>query len=380
MKLYYIANARIPHKKAYAIQIAKMCEAFVEEGADLELIIPRQRGVADDIKDYYKLRTSICVKRMPALNFYASGKLGFFFSGINFMLFYSLYLFSRVLFGKRGVVYTTDMDTFSFVVSPYFGMPCFLETHGGKAKTFINTIFFKRVKGIIVINNIIKKQIKRILAFPEDKIIVEPNGIDLELFRAIPRDEARRALSLPKDRKIVMYCGRFYGWKGLEVLADAVAMLPNDIFVYIVGGTKEEFTDVIKREDISANFIFPGEQPYAQIPFWLSAADGLLVLGTKHDNQSYYYTSPMKIFEYMAVERPIIASKTPAIQDILLSEEAVFYEPDNASDLADKICLVANSPESACSKVVAACLKVKELTWRARARKIIRFIEEKTKR
>lgn len=377
MKLYYIANAQMPHKKAYAIQIAKMCEAFVGAGVDLELLVPSQKGEDADLREYYGLRVPIHAARLPALNFYASGKWGFFLSSLSFMASYVLYLAWKRIRGKKGIVYIIDMDTFSFIPSLLLGMPCFFETHGGKAKTRINGIFFKHLKGAVVINRIIKKQIGETLGTPEDKMIVEPNGIDLELFHSTSKKEAREALSLPHDRKIVMYCGRFYGWKGLEVLAEAVATLPKDIFVYIVGGTEEEFKNVIKRKDIPSNLVFAGEQPYTQIPLWLSAADGLLVLGTKHDNQSYYYTSPMKVFEYMAVERPIIASKTPAIQDILSLKEAVFYEPDDARDLADKICLVANSPESVHDNVVSAYARTKDLTWDARAHRVTQFIQDK---
>lgn len=379
MKLYYIANARLPHKKAYAIQIAKMCEGFVETGVDLELIIPAQWGEVADLQEYYKLRAPIHVVILPAFNFYASGKWGFFWSSLSFMVSYSIYLVVERLRGRQGIVYSIDMDTFSFIATLLSGMPCFFETHGGKAMTRINNFFFKRVKGVVVINNIIKEQIKTTLGTLEEKMIVEPNGIDLELFHAAAKDSARKKLLIPSDRKIIMYCGRFYGWKGLEVLADAVKMLPEDVFVYIVGGTKEEFMKVISRDVISEKLVFPGERPYAEVPTWLSAADGLLVLGTKHDSQSYYYTSPMKIFEYMAIERPIVASSTPAIRDILSSSEAVFYEPDNANDLAEKMSFVANNPDATADKVRAAHRRTQGLTWQERARRVAKFIKEKTK-
>lgn len=376
MKLYYIASARIPHKKAYAIQIAKMCEAFVEEGVEIELILPKQKGVTDDVRAYYKLRTSFPVTRLPALDFYDSGKWGYFLSSLSFTISYVFYLLLKKLQGNGGIVYTIDMDTFSFVASAFLGMPCFLETHGGKAETLRNKLFFKKVKGVVVINSIIKKQIVKTLAFPEDRMLVWPNGIDLGLFRDVSKDEARNKLSLPKDGKIVMYCGRFYGWKGFEVLVDAAEQIPPGISVYIVGGTKEEFMSVAKKTKISKNFVFPGEKPYTEIPLWLSAADALLVLGTKHDTQSYYYTSPMKVFEYLAMKRPIVASKTPAIQDIVSDTEVVFYEPDDSKDLAQKIVLSVSDSESVERKTVAATTRAKDFTWQKRAKDTMEFMKK----
>lgn len=376
MKLYYIASARMPHKKAYAIQIAKMCEAFIEEGVELELILPKQGGAIEDIKEYYKLRTTLRVTRLPALDFYANGRWGYFLSSLSFTISYSLYLLFKMLQGKRGVVYTTDMDTFSFAAGAFLGMPCFLETHGGKAKSWINTIFFKYVKGVIVINTIIKKQIAEILAFPEERMLIWPNGIDLDLFRAVPKDEARSSLSLPKDVEIVMYCGRFYGWKGLEVLVEVAKELPPGILIYMIGGTKEEFMFVAKKTELSDNLVFPGEKSYTEIPLWLSAADALLVLGTKYDTQSYYYTSPMKVFEYLAMKRPIIASRTPAIQDIVSDTEVTFYEPDNPKDLALKITLVVYGSETMEKKIVAAAIRAKDFTWQKRAKDTLEFIKK----
>ena len=377
MKLYYVVNALIPHKKAYAIQIAKMCEAFVEEGVDLELIIPRQNGATSDIKEYYNLRVPISVKRLHALNFYASSKWGYFLSSSIFIISYSLYFLSKIIRGEKGIIYTIDMDTFSFVFLPYFGMPCFLETHGGKAGNFLNKIFFKRAKGVIAINNIIKKQIDKTVNFPENKILVWPNGIDLNLFREISKEEARKKLTLPKEGKIVMYSGRFYGWKGLEVLVDAVDKLPVDVSVYIVGGTKEEFMAITKKGKLPDNLIFFGEKHYVDIPLWLSAADSLLVLGTKYDTQSYMYTSPMKVFEYLAMKRQIVASKTPAICDIVSDEHVIFYEPDNAADLARKMQLSVSADPLIKRKPVVAFELAVNFTWRKRAGNIIRFIEAK---
>lgn len=376
MKLYYVVSAHIPHKKAYAIQIAKMCEAFVLEGVDLKLIIPKQKGM-DDISQYYKLHTPLHVVRLLVLDFYSSGKWGYFLSSLSFTVSYYLYLILKILKGERGIIYTIDMDTFSFLAGAFLGMPCFLETHGGKAKNWMNTIFFNRAKGVIVINNIIKKQIRETLTFPENKVLVWPNGIDLDLFSPISKDEARKKLLLPNE-KIVMYSGRFYGWKGLEVLILAAEELPPDIFIYIVGGTKEEFIEVAKKTKLPENFVFPGEKQYTEIPLWLSAADTLLVLGTKHDTQSYLYTSPMKIFEYLAMKRPIIASKTPAVQDIVSDKEVIFYEPDDSKDLAQKIIFAVSDPSSIEEKIKAATKRAEDFTWQKRAKDILEFIKKKT--
>lgn len=375
MKLYYVASARMPHKKAYAIQIAKMGEAFAEEGIDFELILPKQTGAPESIRDYYGLRPELQVTRLPSLGFYARGRWRHFFSSLSFVVSYTVYLLFKKLRGERGVVYTIDMDTFSFVPAAFLGLPCFLETHGGKTKSWLNRTFFKRAAGVVVINKIIKEQIADALSYPREKMLVCPNGIDLDLFNPVSKTEARTSLSLPTDAKIVMYCGRFYGWKGLEVLVDAAKNLAPGVFIYIVGGTKEEFMTIAKKTALPDNLVFPGEKPYTAIPLWLSAADALLVLGTRHDTQSYRYTSPMKVFEYLAMKRPIVASETPAIRDIVSDEHVIFYEPDDPKDLARKIDLSVSGADSVVEKTVAAAARAEDFTWEKRAKDILTFIQ-----
>ena len=148
----------------------------------------------------------------------------------------------------------------------------------------------------------------------------------------------------------------------------------GSIFIYIVVGTREEFVSISQKTKLPSNFVFTGEKPYTEIPLWLSAADALLVLGTKHDTQSYYYTSPMKVFEYLAMRRPIIASKTPAIEDIVSDKEVIFYEPDNYIDLAEKITFSVSYHKSIDNKIIAAITRVKDFTWQKRAKDIIDFI------
>lgn len=77
MKYYYIANARLPSEKAHGIQIAKMCEAFIEAGLDITLIAPRRRGSNSDLASYYNLRVPVPIRFLPAIDLYTGGPLGY---------------------------------------------------------------------------------------------------------------------------------------------------------------------------------------------------------------------------------------------------------------------------------------------------------------
>src|SRR3989338_9363960 len=96
MKIIYIANVRFPTIKAHGIQIAKMCEALVANGAELTLIVPRKGVWADPFK-FYGLGQHFAVKRLWTLNLAPSTRPGFLLSAITFALSTLFYL----LFHRR---------------------------------------------------------------------------------------------------------------------------------------------------------------------------------------------------------------------------------------------------------------------------------------
>ena len=188
---------------------------------------------------------------------------------------------------------------------------------------------------------------------------------------AFAKDDARRVLGLPSGRKIVVYVGRIYPWKGLDTLIATARLLP-DVLFYLVGGTKEALQNIGATGEIPDNLIAEGSWHHTQISRWLWAADVLIVLGTKKDEYSYFHTSPMKLFEYMAARRPIVASRTPAIEAVVSDENVFFAAPDDATSVAEKVRFVLEHPAEAERKTVVAAKNL--FSWSARARDIRDFI------
>lgn len=376
MKLYYIANARMPTEKAHGIQIAKMCEAFIEAGAEVTLVVPCRTTDPQSIRAYYGLRVEVPLVRLPSLDWYGGGRLGYAVASLSFMFSYLLFLAHEKRRGEQFILYTVDLDTFSSSALTFLHTPLFSEMHSAKNSTIAERVLFKSIRGIIAINRIIVKELQKTFPQSRTRYIVESNGVDLVAFPATGKREARARLGLPRDTPLVLYSGRFFEWKGLEILPKAAAMTPAVRF-QIVGGDKEEFAKLVK-EPLPANFFFAGGRPFNEIPLWCAAADALLVLGTKRDIQSYRYTSPMKLFEYFAAKRPIIASGTPALREIVSEKEVLFYEPDSVQDLARAVEYATARSGELTSRVEATTLRAANSSWRSRAERVVRFIEENT--
>lgn len=370
MKLYYVVNARMPSHKAYGIQIAKMCEAFIEQGVDLELIIPKSRRSSISLKEFYNLRVDIPTYIGMNPDWYDKGSVGYIVSSTIFTLSTLLYLVRRK---KSGIIYTIDMDQFYFAPLALLGIPVAIEMHSIKPVNLSTKFFFSRARHIITTNALIKENLIGAFSIKGERIIVEPNGVDQTAFLMPPKEEARKRLGLPETENIVLYVGRFYDWKGMDVLQKAAADLQKQqILTYLVGGLKEEFEKATKGS--SDHLHFGGSVAHKDIALWCAASDVLLILGTRASEFSYRYTAPMKLFEYLASGRPTICADTPALRSLVSEEEVVFYIPDDSDDLAQKISAIFFNPEKLKQTVTNGLHKAHEHTWTKRAERIRAFI------
>lgn len=375
--MYYVANTRMPSERAHGIQIAKMCEAFIEAGEELELVVPARRDSAGSIREFYGLRVPVPARRLPVLDLYRLGSVGYRIASLSFSLSSLVFLLWRRFRGECFFVYVIDMDQFSFAPLRLVGVPYFFESHSAKRPSARMNFFAKRLRGTIVINRYIKKKFEEAFGIASRRIIVRPNGIDPAMLGDIPKKtDAGKRLGLPADAPILVYVGKFYPWKGLDILCDAALSLP-EFRIFMVGGSADELRKTTARGDIPENLVCVGERPFREIPDWLGAADILIVLGTAANEYSYRQTSPMKLFEYLVAGKSIVAARTPAVEEIVSEKEAFFYEPDDAESLAVAVRAALAAGEDV-REAMARSAREQGFrhTWAARAAAISLFIHE----
>ncbi len=373
MKIFYIANARIPTEKAHGIQIIKMCEVFAGvEGITVELIIPRRFNyVKKNPFEYYGVEKNFKIKKLFCFDLIAIdkfiGHLGLWIESLTFFIPALLCIF----FKKADVIFIRDKMLLPFVL---FKKNVIFEAHTFPKKYFLYSLFLKRVKKIIVITEKLKELFVQ-QGISENKILVAPDGVDIKDFDIeCSQLEARRKLDLPQDKKIILYTGHLYEWKGADVLFKVAQNFQNNVLLVFVGGTKEDIVKFRQKAKDIKNVVIKGHKSHKEIPYWLKAADVLVLPNSGKQEISKHWTSPLKLFEYMASKRPIIASDLPSIREILNKDNSVLFEADNSEKLAEGIKKALQDAELADKISKQAFSDVQNYTWQKRAGKILKFV------
>lgn len=364
MKIIYVANIRLPTEKAHGVQIMKTCESLVQSGAEVELLVTdRSTPITDDPFVYYGIATRFPITHIRAPNALRFGRLGFWFD---------TYVFARrcrAALRRRtyDVVYGRDEAVLAQLDSKQGSLVW--ETHTGADNRAVRTLIRDDVR-ILAISQGLKDFYIR-LGAPAERIVVARDAVDLEPF-AHPESQAlaRARLGLPLDRKIAMYIGRLDGWKGSETLLEASTFLSEDVLVVIIGGEEQQIKR-LQSEYPRAHFV--GFRPYREIADNQAAADVLIIPNTGRDPVSVHFTSPLKLFTYMASGKPIVASDLPSIREVVNDDSVYFFTPDDPQSLARTISEVLHDEHSH-ERVAHARQVVSSYTWSARAQKILQIL------
>ncbi|EKD93430.1 MAG: Glycosyl transferase, group 1 family protein [uncultured bacterium] len=391
MKIVYIANNRIPTEKAHGLQITKTCEAFLNRGIDLLLWIPRRKQSENlkgvNIETYYGLNHKIPTYHLWTLDFlmlrskYALPEiLGIIAYWLQCWTFY-FSIFIKLLGGPRIRLYSRDFPIIALGVLLKY--PCYYEAHQVPSRIVMKKFYsaiLGRVNGIITINNQLKEIYHQEFEIPLDKILIAPDGVDLSRFHLEDKIKARKKLRLNPNSKILVYTGNLYRWKGVYTLVSAMKNIDDSkIEMIVVGGDRhdgdlEKLKSFVKKRKIPrVNLV--GHVFHSKIVDYLAAADVLILPNSGLNPMSRDYTSPLKLFEYMAAKRPIIASNVPALLEVLDETMALFFNADDEEDLTCKIQYIIRNKKEAKKIADAAHREVKKYTWDKRTEKIIRFMK-----
>ena len=209
---------------------------------------------------------------------------------------------------------------------------------------------------IVVVSDALKAELIA-RGVPAERILVNPNGVDPAEFdpRRGGRDAVRRKFGFEPQHVVAAFLGTFSYWHGVEVLEKAIRKLlsgPDAVaqrlrFVLIgTGPLYQESQAALSEYVAQGRVVFAGRIPHDEAPAYLNAADVLLSPHVPMPDGRPFIGSPTKLFEYMAMGKPIVASRLDQLEKVLRhNETALLVEPGNAEELAAAIRLAASNPE-----------------------------------
>lgn len=381
--LVLVANARMPSQRAQSLQVAQMAAAFERAGAPTTLVHALRRDTPavddpDSLWDHYAVpegaRPGVegvsCVDWIdcvPRALQYIPARLQ--------ELSFARRAARAVERGHEGArALCREVET-AHALGRRAGV--FLEIHrvpGGRARRRWLCEAAARAAGTVAISSGVRDDLVE-LGLDGSKILVEHDGFEPERFQGLPdKADAREELGLDPARPTIVYSGGLLGWKGVDVLVEAARGLEG-VCVVIAGGMDADVAELKRRAAGIENVRIDGFQPPGRVGLYLAAADLGVVPNRSSPPISSHYTSPLKVFESMAVGLPLVCSDLPSLRDVLGEDEAYFVPPDDPAELREGLRRALTDEAGRRDRAERLRTRARAHSWGARARRILDWME-----
>ncbi len=245
-----------------------------------------------------------------------------------------------------GIPFILHVDGIEYWVKKNWG-----KLYFAKLLKLAEEIQLQSSDAIIVVSDALKRQLIE-YGVDGEKIIVAPNGVHPDQFSPEITDGGLKKQLGIEDKFVVGYTGTFGHWHGVEVLAEAVKYIvkriPNAVVLFVGDGNlRPKIEEITKRDNVNDKIIITGFVPFKTIPNYLSACDVLLSPCVNNaDNE--FFNSPVKLFEYMAMGKPIVASNVGQ-QGVVIEDgvNGLLHEENQPEELAEKVFQIYNDKDLA---------------------------------
>lgn len=384
-KLFYIHIASVQPSKSGGLntsllQVFSMCTAFATAGYKVTLAMQKNEGFENNAEEFIN---------------------NSFKSGINFEIKSwnqkSKNLFLNRFMVKRSIVQIAkhnkpDMifsrDSFILNALTKINVPLIYESHNSRLHTghaILNNFLEKRLlraaqspnfKCFFTISEALSKYWEQ-KGVPQRKLFAWHDGFQASLFeKHIDKNTAKLKLNLPIDKTIVTYAGGLYPNRDIENIVYLAKYFPDVEFLVIGGPEKNrQYFQRVSQEKLVSNINFMGYVGHNLIPYYLYASDILLALWSSKVS-TINYCSPLKIFEYMAAGRTIVAHDFPTIREVLENEkDSILCEPDNLDSLKSALGKALIEQNTSNYGKVARDKAFKLYSWDNRVAKLLEFMQ-----
>lgn len=348
MRLVYLSDSPLPSREANSFHVMRMCQAFAKEGHEVVLIAQNcpvfgEPGIAD-VFAFYGVEPLFEIHRIARKKIRGWGFL------------YGWQAAREALRRKPDLLYSRNLWGAFFTARG--GLPTVFEAHTLK---FLFPPFHRRISTrmmqypafshLVVISGALRGDCLETLQdiqspFPGERILVAHDGADPLPSDAFPTDKSTTG----EKSFRVGYCGSLYPGKGAEILPALARQCPWAEFV-LVGGSEQALSEYRQTHQIPSNLTLKGFLPPTVATRECLACNVLLaplqrtIEVAEKGMDIARWTSPLKIFEYMACGKAILCSDLPVLREILEhNRTTLFLPPDDLKSWSDALLRLQAEP------------------------------------
>ncbi len=367
MRILYLSLSYVPSRRASSVQVMKMCAALARRGHEVKLVSKRgEPSLANiaDVHGYYCVEPSFELDAIARPKPRGGG------------LIYAAGMAIRLAKYRHWADVVYCRDPVGALIAAELGMPVVFESHGVPAARWLRSTIARAMSsrssvGMVAISQILCEDLQEAGMTPK----VRPVVVAHDACDPPSRVPQRRRMG---ERGVVGYVGSLYPGRGIELVVKLAAAMPHLTF-QVVGGSESDLAKW-RAETSSPNLVWLGFRPQAELPSMYAAMDVVImpyarsgVVGATGSSDITRWTSPMKMFEYMASGIPIVSSDLPVLREVLLDGvNAMLVEPGDVQAWCNALDGLLADPDLRYRLATAAHDDlVRSYTWDSRAKAVM---------
>ena len=389
MKILYICSSDLSGESGSlgsVRHIMEVAENLAGFGNQVRLVCP----------DYarYRHETPVNIRYVPLLNVR-------YIRTMVYELLAPFFVIASMLFWRPAVVYWRQsyLTVFPVLLARLFNRKIVTEVNGltideieseplsrirKKLILLFESINYRLSHHLICVAPKIRDRIIEFYKLPPEKFTVILNGVNSDRMPVIETGKAKIMVGIDPSAKVIGFVGHFFPWDGLEYLIEAAPRIIKEIkniYFLIIGHGQwgKHLQKLATEKGVAQNFIFTGKVPWEDLYQYINAFDIATAPYAQSINTNSGRSS-LKILEYFSCKKPVVASRTEAIPEILDIQKkglGVLVKAEDPDVLALEAIRLLKNPEK--SKRMAESGRsyvVNERSWTGVARKTEDIINE----
>lgn len=405
--IVYLASIDFPHVKARAVQIISTCHALARAGCQVTLVVGRrEQGPLKEHLARYGLapHAGLQVIGVPAFRVSPSAPTPFrqwYTRFWNWSYLAACLLLLPLLLRGSSIILVRDYRLAWLLVKLrcWHATRIAFEAHGLPSAELLDSarpapavrreadrrrrfeqVVFDGAWRLLTITDCLRQRLIDDYAISPEKLYTVPDACRVPTVDHRPRTVNHADVSLHPSSIVhrppkLIYVGQLYPWKGVDLILRALVHVPRAELI-IVGGLPDDcqqtrLKDLAKQLGIGERVCFCGPRSYEQVPGLLATA-GVALLPLAEGLVARCFTSPLKLFDYLAAGLPIVASDFPSVREVLRDgHNALLVPPNDPTAMGAAVNRLLDQPELAARLGSQARRDAANHTWDRRAERIL---------